>query len=359
MVARILTASALAAFFVIVVVTVAALQGRDIPRAGVLAGQSSQPTPTEAATARSSEPGLLARRAGLHEGYDRITSVDGGWSLEIPTSWNAATAPMRGADIASFDVRAAPLDGNAPAADQLRIRVQLVTDYDATPLETFGARGVPTWLLVGQTRTTVGGSDAVRTVKNAYVPAGSPFDQQHVVWDFRSPYFADRIVAVDVWPADSALAVQAERAIGTFELFAPPPVATAPKISRTDAMTRAAEYATAFGTASGSTAKLVLFKDYDTAQIADAKRSGGPYTVGGMSDPDQLVWIVVVRGDFEQLAVSKPQGPPGSGATFAPPPRLVWLTFIVNAIEGSVSNYVPGSRGDAPAWFDALADRAP
>ena len=108
-----------------------------------------------------------------------------------------------------------------------------------------------------------------------------------------------------------------------------------------------------------STAKVVLFTDYDKAEIADAKRSGGPYTVGGMSDPDQLVWIVVVKGDFEQLAGSKGPGPPGIGATFAPPPRLVWLAVIVNAIDGSVGNYVPGARGDGPVWFDALADRAP
>src|SRR5207244_3391123 len=220
----------------------------------VLAERSAEPTPTEAAP---SQPGVLARRAGPHPGYDRVASVDGGWSLEIPTSWNAASAPMRGADIASFDVRAAPFDGNAPAADQLRIHVQLVTDYDATPLETFGARGVPTWLLVGQTRTTVSGSDAVRTVKNAYVPAGSPFDQQHVVWAFRSPYFADRIVTVDAWPANSALAAEAEHAQGTFQVFAPPPVMTAPKISRITATAQAVHYAEAFGPAAISTAKVV------------------------------------------------------------------------------------------------------
>ena len=356
MFARILTASAVGAFFVIVVVTVAALQERDLPHSGVLAERSAQPMPTEAAP---SQPGVLARRAGSRSGYDRVTSVDGGWSLEIPTSWNAASAPMRGADIASFDVRTAPFDGNAPAADQLRIHVQLLTDYDATPLETFGARGVPTWLLVGQTRTTVGGSDAVRTVKNAYVPTGSPFDQQRVIWDFRSPFLPDRIVVVEAWPADGPLAPEADRAMATLELFAVPPAPTAAKISRTDAMARASGYASAFGTASGSTAKLVLFKDYDKAQVADAKRSGGPYTVGGTTDPDQLVWIVVVRGNFEQLNVSRPPGPLGIGATSAPPPRLVWLTFIVNAIDGGVSNYVPGSRGDGPAWFDVLADRAP
>ena len=356
MFARILTASAVTAFIVIVVVTVAALQERDLPQPRVLAERSAEPTPTEAAP---SQPGVLARRAGSRSGYDRVISVDGGWSLEIPTSWNAASAPMRGADIASFDVRAAPLDGNAPAADQLRMRVHLTTDYDLSSLETLAARDGPPWLLVGQTHTNVSGRDALRSVRNAYVPAGSPFDQQRVIWDFRSPFLPDRIVVVEAWPADGSLAPEADRAMATFELFAVPPPPTTPNISRTDAMARAAEYARAFGTATSWTAKLVLFKDYDKAQIADAKLSGGPYTVGGMSDPDQLVWIVVVKGDFEQLNASRPQGPPGSGLTFAPPPRLVWLTFIVNAIDGSVGNYVPGARGDGPAWFDALADRAP
>src|SRR5438105_15293863 len=98
-----LTASAVAALFVIVVVTVAALQERDLPHSGVLAERSAQPMPTEAAP---SQPGVLARRAGSRSGYDRVTSVDGGWSLEIPASWNAASAPMRRADSARCGVRA-------------------------------------------------------------------------------------------------------------------------------------------------------------------------------------------------------------------------------------------------------------
>jgi hypothetical protein len=220
---------------------------------------------------------------------------------------------MRGADIASFDLRVAELSGNAPGPDQLRIRVQLAIDYDATPLDTFGARDVPKWLLVSQTRIVVSGSDAVRTVKNAYVPAGSPFDQQHVVWDFRSPFLADRIVRVDAWAATGALVVEAERAIATFELFAPPPLATAPNISRANATAQAVHYAEAFGTAGGTTtATLVFYRDYDRAQFAVAK--------------------------------------------------LVWLAVIVNASDGTPVNYVnyiPGLSGDRPAWFDGLKDRAP
>jgi hypothetical protein len=353
---RLLTGSAVGLFFVVVVVTVAALQEREVPQTGILAGRTPQPTPTEAVIPFTTPKAVpLTRGAGSQPGYDGIASLEGGWSLEIPATWTAASASMRGADIASFDVRSASLDGNAPAADQLRMRVQLMTDYDLTPLETFGARDVPHWLLVGQTHTTVSGREAVRTVKNAYVPAGSPFDQQHVVWNFRTPFLADRIVAVDAWPANGLLAVEAEHAMATFALFAPPPAPTNPKVSRSTAMARAAEHAGAFGTAGASIAKLVLFQDYDKAQIAEAKRSGGPYSVGGPTDPDQLVWIVVVKGDFEQL---KGGGPPGIGVTPAPPPRLVWLTVIVNATEGSVVNYVTGSHGDAPPWFDALADRA-
>lgn len=359
MLGRVVVGSAVTVFVVAVVVTVAALQERESPLAGGLAGRSAQPTPTEAGTGFTTpQPGQLARRASSRPGYDRIASIEGGWSFEVPTSWTAESATLRGGNIASFDVRAAALEGNAPAADQLRMRVELAVDYDVTPLEKFGARDVPQWLVVSQTRTTVNGRDAVRTVKKAYVPAGSPFDQQHVVWDFRSPFFADRIVAVDAWPADSPLAVEAERAMTTFELFAPPQVATAPKISRPVAMARAAEYAGPFGTVSGSTAKVVLFSEYERAEIEEAKRTGGPYAMGGATDPDQLVWIVVVKGDFEQRGVSSPPGPLGMGATFAPPPKLVWLAVIVNAIDGNVLNYVPGTRGSGPGWFDALGDRA-
>jgi hypothetical protein len=356
---RVLAGSAVVAFFAVVVISVAALQESGGPPTGVLAGRSAEPTAADASTAVSaSQSGLLTRVPGSRSGYDRIASVEGGWSFEIPTEWSAESAPMRGAEIASFDLRAAALSGNAPAADQLRVRVQLVTDYDVTPLEKVGARDVPQWLVVGQTHTTVGGRDAVRTVKNAYVPAGSPFDQQHVVWDFRSPFLSDRIVAFDAWPANGVLAVEAEHAIATFELFAPPLVMpTAPKISRPVAIARAAEYAGMWGTVGGSTAKLVLFKEYDRAQIDEAKKVGGPYAMGGSTDPDQLLWIVVVKGDFEQRGVSRPPGPPGIGATFAPPPKLVWLAVIVNAMDGNVLNYVPGTRGDGPGWFDVLTDR--
>ena len=353
---RVLAGSAVVAFFAAVVISVAALQDRDGPPTGVLAGRSAEPTAADASTAVSvSQPGLLTRRAGS-PGYDRITSIEGGWSFEIPTAWSAESARMRGGEVGSFDFRKVEL-ANAPAADQLRISVQLVVDYDFTPLEKLGARDVPQWLVVGQTRMTVSGRDAVRTVKNAYVPVGSPFDFQHVAWVFRSPFFADRVMTVDAWPANSPLAVEAERAMTTFELSAAPPVVTAPKISRPAATARATEYAGALGTAEGTTAKLVLFKEYDRAQIDEAKRTGGPYGVGG-SDPDQLVWIVVVKGDFEQRGVSTPHGPPGIGATFAPPPKLVWLAVIVNAIDGNVLNYVPGTRGDGPGWFDVLTDRA-
>ena len=345
-------ASAVIAFFVIVVVTVAALQERDFPQSRVLAERSAQPTATEAAP---SQAGVVARRAGSRSGYDRITSVEGGWSFEIPTAWSAASAPMGGGEIAGFELGAAPVGGNAPAVDQLRMRVHLMTDYDLTPLETLAARDGPPGLLVGQTHTNVSGRDAIRTVRNAYVPAGSPFDQQRVIWDLRSPFLPDRIVVVEAWPADGPLAPEADHAMATFEVFPVPPAPTVPKISRTNATARAAEYAGAFGTPGGSTAKLVLFKDYEKAQIAEAKRSGGPYTVGAMSDPDQLVWIVVVKGDFEELKGGG--GPPGIGATPVQPPRLVWFTVIVNAIDGSVVNYTTGSRGDGPAWFDVLADR--
>ena len=359
MITRLFAGAAVAAFLVVVAITVASLRSPDSPQSGAQAGRTSQPTPTEAAIVfNPAQPTPLTRSAGARAEYDRITSVDGGWSFEIPATWTATSAAMRGADIASFEVHTAPLDGNAPAADQLRMRVQLTTDYDLTPLEKLGARDVPSWLVVRQSQVTVGGRSAVRTVKNAYVPAGSPFDKQHVVWDFRSPFLADRVVLVDAWPADGSLAVEADHAMATLELFPALPVPTVPKISRTKAMALATDYASHLGTAGGSTGKLVSFKEYDQAQIAEAKRVGGPYTIGGLIEPDQLIWIVVVRGTFEQMAVSRPHAPPGANFTYAPPPTLAWIAVIVNAIDGGVGNYIPGVSGDGPAWFGALPDRA-
>src|SRR6266568_1158038 len=194
MLGRILIGSVVAVFVTVVVVTVAALQDRDGVPAGVLAGRSPQPTPTGAVTAPTTiQPAALTRRAASRSGYDRISSAKGGWSIEIPESWVAETGNLRGAEIASFNRQGTDFSGNAPAADQLRIRVTVMPEYDSISLADLGAKGglSSPGPVIYQVVTTVASQPAVRTLMRSSSP--HPFDQQHVYWHLRSPFFVDRV----------------------------------------------------------------------------------------------------------------------------------------------------------------------
>jgi hypothetical protein len=289
----------------------------------------------------ASQPGVLARRAASRQGYEQISSLEGGWSFEIPTGWTASSTPVRGAEIASFDLGAAQFSGNAPAADQLRIRVQVMPDYDATALEIMGARDVPSWLVVAQTHAIVSGQDAVRTVKNAYVPAGTPFDQQHVVWTFRSPFLANRVLVVDAWPADGSLRAAADHAIATFQLAQPKWTQSVP-ISRQQAIDGATQYLRATGRVDRVAAKLVNYHEYVVAS-----NSGYSYT----QDPEDLVWIVVTGGEF----LSTHSRPPSTGPV--PPDRLI--VQVLGSSTGLPFSGMYSPQDTWPAWFDGLKDRAP
>ena len=95
---------------------------------------ASRPTASPLPTA---DPRVL-REAATLAGYKRISSPLGGWSMEIPAAWHATAARVRGAEIATFDVSAAQLSGNAPATDQLRMSVTLEPVQGGRTLEQLG-----------------------------------------------------------------------------------------------------------------------------------------------------------------------------------------------------------------------------
>jgi hypothetical protein len=345
MLGRLVVGSLVTVLVAAVMVTVVALQDRDDLQVGVLAGRTSQPTPTQAATAPTATQPVLTRRTGSGPGYDRIGSPEGGWSIEIPETWFAEAGNLRGAEIGSFDMQATDYSGNSPAPDQLRVRVTLMPEYEHLSLEALGAKGglSSPGPVVGQLATTVAGQPAIRTLMRSSSP--HPFDQQHVYWHLRSPFFADRVVIVDAWPADGALRAVADRAITTFQLSQPKTTVAAP-ISRQQAIYRATAYLRAFGRVDRVSEKLVNFHEYEVVS-----NSGRSYTV----DPDELVWVVVTTGEF----VSTHSRPFNPNATPGPPPldRL-----IVQVLRSSTGDYFSGmySPNDTwPVWFDGLKDRAP
>jgi len=290
-------------------------------------------------------PKPVATRAGAAVGYRRIASDEGGWSMEIPEKWVAETGNLRGAEIASFDMQSTDFSGNAPASDQLRIRVTLMPEYDHLSLEQLGAKGGLSMPgpVVEQLATTVAGQPAVRTLMRSSSP--QPFDQLHAYWHFRSPFFVDRVVIVDAWPAEGVVRAAADHAIATFQLSQPKVTPTTP-LSRQQAIDRATAYLRTTGRVDRVAAKLVGFHEYEVAS-----NSGRTYT----QDPDDLVWVVVTTGEFP----STHSGPPGRNASPGPPS---FDHLIVQAIGSSSGGYFSGMYSNAdtwPAWFDGLKDRAP
>jgi hypothetical protein len=253
----------------------------------------------------------------------------------------AEVGNLRGAEIASFDMQSTDFSGNAPEPDQLRIRVTVMPEYDHLSLEALGAKGglSSPGPVIEQLGTTVASQPAVRTLMRSSSP--KPFDSEHVYWHFRSPFFVDRVLIVDAWPADGALRAAADHAIATFQLTQPKVIATTP-LSRQQAIDRATAYLRTTGRIDRVAAKLVGFHEYEVAS-----NSGRSYT----QDPDDLVWVVVTTGEFPSTHSRPPSaGPP-------PPDRLV-----VQAIGSSSGGYFSGMYSDAdtwPVWFDGLKDRAP
>jgi hypothetical protein len=321
---------------------------------GALAARTASPTATPLPPATS---GPLARQSGSSAEYERITSDLGGWSMEIPAAWTAAIATLRGADIASFDMSSAANSGNAPANDQIRIRIILDPRYSGLSLEQAGASGVPPSLIVDQMKVKLSGSDAVRTLRRAYQPTGSPFDQMHVLWTVRSPYFSDRVAVIDAWPADGALRSEADRAVSTLQLFAPRPLPEVPQVSRQEAIAKAKEVP---GAVQRVAVKLTTFGEWINALAAEqAKVPGGPQVRPGPSpDPDQLVWVTVVAGDLGPMTKGGPPLP-GSVGPAPVPPTTRWIVRILDAASGADLSGIWSPNGDWPAWFDALRDRAP
>lgn len=292
-------------------------------------------------------PAPVAVRAGASAGYRRIASDEGGWSMEIPEMWVAETAPLRGAEIASFPLRGADYSGNAPASDQMRIRVTLLPEYEGLPLDELGKRGglSPKGPVIEQASTKVAGRDAVRTVMRPSTPPG-PFDQLHVFWHLRSPYFTDRVLVVEAWPADGPLRAAADRTVGTVELFAPR-TAVSQAISRAQAEANARRYPGGLGRVDRIATKLVSYREFE-----QAASFGRNYTI----DPDELVWVVVTVGEFASVH-SRPMPPQGVTPTLPPPDRLI--VTVATASTGDSFGGMYSASDTWPAWFDSLKDRAP
>jgi hypothetical protein len=346
MLGRVVIGSAFIVFAAGVVVTVAALQERDGPEATVLAGGSPRPTSTEAVTAPTTiQPGPLLRRAGSGSGYDRISSLEGGWSIEVPEMWFAETGNLRGAEIGSFDMQNTDFSGNAPRADQLRIRVTVMPEYDHLSLAELGAKGglSSPGPVIEQSATMVAGQPAVQTLMRSSSP--TPFDMQHIYWHFRSPFFIDRVVIVDAWPADGALRAVADRSITSFQLSQPKVTMAAP-ISRQQAIDRATTYLRTVGTVDRVAAKLVSYHEYEVVS-----NSGRSYT----QDPDDLVWVVVTTGEF--ISTHSRPGPISRTLGPVPPDRLI--VQVIGSLSGQSFAGMYSPRDTWPAWFDGLKDRAP
>ena len=344
MVLRVTIGLASLAFAAAVAFTVAAI---DAPARSGAASRSTAP-PTASPT---DDPRPL-REVASAAGYKRVASPLGGWTMEIPSAWRAVAFRVRGAEIASFDMSLSTLSGNAPATNELRMSVTLEPVTDGRTLEQVGTDGVPGFLVIEQARITVAGLAAVRTTHRAFQPAGSPFDQLHVRWTFRSPSLTDRVTAIDVWPADSALRSSADRAVASMRFATPASLPVQPGISRAAAIAKVDMTGHRIDRAA---AKLVAYREYVAATNTAAPPDGPRLRLGTDPDPDELVWVVVIAGDLGPMPKG---GPPGPGVPAAPPATTRWIMSLLNASDGAQRSGTWSPNGAWPAWFDTLQDRA-
>jgi hypothetical protein len=294
--ARVALAVTVFVFLAAVSLTVAFVDDRR-SNAGALSGATAAPIPDATA-----DPRVLSQ-SGADPGYKRITSPLGGWSMELPAAWTARPARVRGAEIATFDMSSAPLSGNAPSADQLRMNVTLQPIFDGRTLEQLGMDGVPAFLLIEQSHVKIAGLEGVRTTHRAYQPTGSPFDQLHVRWTFRSPQFSDRVTTIDVWPADATLRSAADRAVASLHFASPASLPSVAAISRAQAI---ATVALAGYRIDREAAKLVSYREYVDASNAKAPPGGPRLLPGPDPDPDELVWVAVIAGDLGPMTRGGP-----------------------------------------------------
>lgn len=335
-----------------------------------LASSTPAPTPARCDALASIAPAPAAPLAvtDLGIGQKRVTSEEGGWSLEVPASWIVQPGLLGSrafgqAAITSYDPTGLDYSGMIgpnmhPPTLGVRLHVEVWENPSGQTPEQYAAslriapdqvelRDGGSVALAGTTayRATVQEDRRFQREPNAPIESTKQSRMLWVVPTLR----ADRLLVLYAWPLENPLWRTAEAIVSTLRL-SPPVASRVPVLHHRDEVLRPYLFDKSGAPIPGrrAEAKLVTYAESLAHGVArPAWRID--------RDPDELVWIVAVSGPDLPIRRSGPfrEG----GGTPAP---IRWMVAIAPATgdapgPGSWSQASP--VGDWPSYFDAITDR--
>ena len=269
------------------------------------------------------QSGALAGSRDRH-----IVDVEGGWSLDAPSSWFDRPSAQHGREIMSYDPTGMDNEGNTPPPGAIFFRLQMQQNPDRLDAASFlRARGQGTGPgVLEHSQVLIAGQPTELYLMRQQLPLGMAHLEKTLYWFLKSPYFDDRMVVITAVPGDSPFRADIERIVGSLHFDRPAAVNLTPTVSRADALARVLSRPGLV--VDRIEAKLVLYKELEATN---------QFGRSGMDDPDSLVWVVVYSG--KGIGLPMHHGPPpalNSGPTTTPEPCLwAWEVFHADAAPGS------------------------
>jgi hypothetical protein len=349
---------------------------REAPDGQALAAPSATPVMTAAPDCVvlgriASSPAPPLSITDLGTGYQRVTSAEGGYSIDFPSSWLVSpgffTTPQFGRiHVTSYDPKTFSQQRQAvPTMLSPDVGIAFDVELFANPKgetpDVFAKNLIhehPDGLaLLPGSYVTVGGTHAYHAAiqdEHRYQPTTGPLQvtrQTRLIWIVPTTR-ADRYITIVAAPGESPLSGHVEEAVRDMKL-------TAPVVSHMPVIHQRGEIASRWlygksGPIPGRRieAKLMRYAD------ASAAMNGGTSTVLRLDrDPDELFWLVAVSGGTD---LPQPRGGlirPGSAPPATPAPTT-WILYDAPATNdrGEMTGTAISHTGTWPPGFDALPD---
>jgi hypothetical protein len=288
-----------------------------------------------------------AQSGALAGGRERhVVDVDGGWSLDAPSTWFDRPSAQHGREIMSYDPTGMDNDGNTPPPGAIFLRLQMQPNPDRLDAAAFlRARGQGSGTgVLEHDQFLIAGQPTELYLIRQQLPSEFARLEKTLYWYLKSPYFDDRMVVISAVPGDSPLRADVERIVRSLRFAQPAAVNLTPTISRADALARVLSRP---GLAVDRIeAKLVLYKELEATN---------QFGRSGMDDPDSLVWVVVYSGKGIPNFLHGPP-PMTTGPTSTPEPCVwAWEVFHADSSPGS-TGFGCNPRFTWPEWFAGLPD---
>jgi hypothetical protein len=290
------------------------------------------------------QSGALAGARDRH-----IEDVDGGWSLDAPSSWFDRPSAQHGREIMSYDPTGMDNDGNTPPPGAIFFRLQMQQNPDRLDAAGFlRAKGQGTGPgVLEHSQVLIAGQPTEFYLLRQQLPVEFARLEKTLYWFLRSPFFEDRMVVISAVPGDSLFRADVERIVESLRFVQPATLNLTPTISRADALARVLSRPGLV--VDRIEAKLVLYKELEATN---------QFGRSGMDDPDSLVWVVVYSGK----GITLPRGGPPPGLNSGPTKTLepcVWAFAVFHADASPGSSQIGCNANFTwPPWFAGLPDHS-